>query len=699
MVKLQLKNQFNERIIAKEKAEASKANLKAVFENSQDSIGVSKIKINVFFNNSYIILILLLNVCIQAFSQNSEFLKVALVHKIANCVIWKQDTSSFFTIGVFSENKVLYDKFVDLSKITKINDKNIHIINFSEKNLQPVNLLYVDKENNYSVPALSKKIGQWSTLLISEEYNIPGEIMVNFKLLEKQETLTFEYNRANILFAGLELTDKLVLLKGTEIEIRELYVQAKKLWDEQKNKVDSLELQSHIQKKNLDIQKDSIFFVKKKVDENIKLIEKQLGIISKKDSVLISLNNEIEKEQGYAINSKLQIKKFINEKNTYNTQISQLGLILENQNKISDSLTNNIQLQKLELIERKKNLGEKETIIQKQFNWLLLLFLLVVIVFISALLVFRAFITNKKSKQKIAEQNEKLENSFKIVAEQKEEIEAALNKLQSTQQQLIQSEKMASLGVLVAGIAHEINNPINFINSGIAGIEKLVNKMITLLAEINKLTNQSTNEDIVNLIKLKENLNLKNSVELMPEIIENIKIGINRTIQITNGLKLYSRTAKEEKSLNNINSIIDTSLILIKHNLTNRIEVVKNYEPLPEIVVYPGKISQVFINIFSNAIDSIIESNNLKKDAKIEICTKMINNRVIIEISDSGNGIPPEIIDKLFDPFFTTKKVGKGTGLGLSISFGIIAEHQGTIVAKNNLASGATFTIELPVNK
>ena len=186
-------------------------------------------------------------------------------------------------------------------------------------------------------------------------------------------------------------------------------------------------------------------------------------------------------------------------------------------------------------------------------------------------------------------------------------------------------------------------------------------------------------------------------MEMIPEVIANIKIGVKRTIEITNGLRLYARIDKEDKSKYDIHQIIETALLLLKPRIEKKIDIIKYYSELPLIFVYPGKLSQVFINLLSNAVDSIEERNELIEVQSITITTKEDNGKITIQFSDTGKGIPTEIVDKLFDPFFTTKKVGKGTGLGLSISLGIIEEHQGKISAKNNIPIGAIFEIEIPI--
>jgi C4-dicarboxylate-specific signal transduction histidine kinase len=283
-----------------------------------------------------------------------------------------------------------------------------------------------------------------------------------------------------------------------------------------------------------------------------------------------------------------------------------------------------------------------------------------------------------------------------LIAQQKEELEATLEELKKAQQKIIQSEKLASLGVFIAGIAHEINNPINFINMGVDSFENILNKVLALFIEINKLTVGSSSEEIQSLLDLKAKLKIQRSIDAAPETLENIRIGIRRTLSITEGLRTYTRINTESKTLNDINKIIDTALILLKPKLNSQIAIIKNYGDLSPIMVFAGKLNQVFVNILSNSIDAIVNMHKQIDRPSVTITTSEKPEFITVKISDTGTGIPDHILANIFDPFFTTKEVGKGTGLGMSISMNIIEEHRGTITARNNQDKGVTFTIEIP---
>lgn len=621
----------------------------------------------------------------QAFAQTSpENLKTVLVYRIANCVKWKADSTTVFTIGVLSDNQLLLDKFKELSKVAKINNKPIQINRiYALNSIHVLHMLYIDKSYNEAMYEILKQVGK-NCLVISEENNTPGNFMINLKFDPNKSIYTFVYNRANLLFAGLDLTDEIVLLKGTEIEIRQLYLEAKKLSDEQLKVVNELKTQSDVQTKNIIIKNDSIQKMKGLIDLNQLKISKQLLVLAQKDSLSSNLNKKIENQQVELNTNLLQTQQLLTERKTAEKLINSYQAKINQQASLSDNLTNQISAKQKELVTLNSSLNEKEVLIKRQNSWLFVSILIILIVIISVIIISRAYVLTRRARQKIAEQ--------------KKELESTLEQLKSTQLQLIQSEKMASLGVFIAGIAHEINNPVNFISMGVDAIEKVIEKVIALFAELNKLTPESKGDEIQQLIELKQKLKFQRSLDAVPEILANIKIGITRTIAITNGLRLYARMDSEEKIFSDINQIIETSLLLIKPQLNSEISIQLNYGNLQQTKVFPGKLSQVFVNILGNAIDAIYSMGQTAKKHAISITTNEIHGIIHIEFGDTGKGISQEVITKIFDPFYTTKEVGKGTGLGMSIATSIIEEHNGKISARNNPDGGATFIIEIPVN-
>ncbi len=268
----------------------------------------------------------------------------------------------------------------------------------------------------------------------------------------------------------------------------------------------------------------------------------------------------------------------------------------------------------------------------------------------------------------------------------------AYEQLKSTQTKLVESEKMASLGVLTAGVAHEINNPVNFISGGIQSLEDNYKEIRELLQSLLTYHSDSSSKELWDKIeKDKKSLELEYLIPEIDELISSIKNGAKRTSEIVKGLRNFSRLDENDMKKANLEEGIDSTLVILGNQLKNRVEVIKEYSNIPEIICYPGKINQVFMNIIYNAADAIPDKG------EIRIKTWQDNGHVKVSIKDSGQGMPEEVKSKIFEPFFTTKDVGKGTGLGLSIVYGIVERHKGNIEVKSEVGKGTEFILTLPV--
>ncbi|MEB3341099.1 ATP-binding protein [Okeania sp.] len=272
------------------------------------------------------------------------------------------------------------------------------------------------------------------------------------------------------------------------------------------------------------------------------------------------------------------------------------------------------------------------------------------------------------------------------------ELTQALEDLQNTQTQLIQTEKMSSLGEMVAGIAHEINNPINFIHGNISYLQEYTQNILDLVSLYEQVYPDS-HPEIEDLITEIDIDYIKSD---LPQIISSMEIGTDRIQNIVVSLRNFSRLDESHLKSVDIHEGIDNTLLILNHKLKREIEIVKNYGDLPLVECYPAQLNQVFMNIISNAIDAILESDIQPKQIVIQT-GKAAQDQVFVKIRDNGPGIPPKITDKIFDPFFTTKPTGKGTGLGLSISYQIIQKHRGKIEVTSELGKGTEFAIALPI--
>ncbi|MBI3939477.1 MAG: HAMP domain-containing protein [Acidobacteria bacterium] len=272
------------------------------------------------------------------------------------------------------------------------------------------------------------------------------------------------------------------------------------------------------------------------------------------------------------------------------------------------------------------------------------------------------------------------------------ELTQAYQELQQTQAQLIQSEKMASLGQLVAGIAHEIKNPLNFIYGNTEFLRDYVTKLKSLLVFCEKLRSFSQ-EDRESLALEKRAMNFDFVIEDLNNLIDNFEEGAKRIHAIISDLRSFSRLDTHEVSDTDVEASIEVALSLLKNLYRERIQIHRQYGTLPKIRAYAGQLGQVFMNILSNACQAILD----KGDVWIRTLSK--DGSVIVEFEDNGAGIPKEHLNKIFEPFFTTKKTGEGTGLGLSISYGIIKQHNGQIRVQSEPGKGTRFEIILPVGK
>ena len=272
-----------------------------------------------------------------------------------------------------------------------------------------------------------------------------------------------------------------------------------------------------------------------------------------------------------------------------------------------------------------------------------------------------------------------------------------------TQSQLIQSEKMAGLGQLVAGIAHEINNPISFIYGNITYVTEHIENLFQLL-HIYQKNYPKPKAEIQEQITA---LDLDFITDDVAKILSSIKFGAERISQLVLSLRIFARLNEAETKMVNLHEGIDSTLLILQHRLqanTNivEIEVIKEYGDLPGILCYAAQMNQAFMNIINNAIDALEKSRligEIVDTPQITISTKFINNNtVLICIADNGCGIPEEMRSRIFEPFFTTKEPGQGTGLGLSISYQIVVEkHGGQIKCISELGKGSEFLIEIPI--
>lgn len=304
-----------------------------------------------------------------------------------------------------------------------------------------------------------------------------------------------------------------------------------------------------------------------------------------------------------------------------------------------------------------------------------------------------------KTLDKEREVSEKLEKKNELLNKQKKELTQTLKELKSAQNQLIQSEKMASLGILVAGLAHEINNTINYISVSSEGLKAVVEDLLRIIKEYEEVSVQNVIEKLDSIIKVKQELHYTELVKEAEELTHNIATGAEQTAEIVRGLRNFSRMDGGQIEQVDIHEGLDSTLIVLFSTYKTVAQIEKNYQYLPKIKCSPSKLNQVFMNIIGNAIDAVASrfGENPEK-GKIKISTEFVkeSNQVLISIQDNGIGVSKETNNKIFEPFFTTKEIGKGTGLGLAISLGIVESHGGTLSFDSVENKGTEFKIYLP---
>ncbi|OGS94397.1 MAG: ATPase [Gallionellales bacterium RIFCSPLOWO2_02_FULL_57_47] len=295
----------------------------------------------------------------------------------------------------------------------------------------------------------------------------------------------------------------------------------------------------------------------------------------------------------------------------------------------------------------------------------------------------------KQLEEQLTAQYQHLKDANKSLVESNQHLKLA-------QSQLLQSEKMASIGLLAAGVAHEINNPVGYVNSNLGTLEKYLADIFAVLNEYEaaEMLLDKDNPQFEILRHLKEEINLGYLREDIKALIAESHQGLERVKKIVLDLKNFSHADSEDQWMwADIHRGLDTTLNVVWNELKYKCEVVKEYGSLPEIYCLPSQLDQVFMNLLVNAAQAI------EVRGKIILRSGQEGDRVWFEVSDTGKGIPPEDISHLFDPFFTTKPVGKGTGLGLSVSYSIVERHHGKIEVHSEVGKGSTFRVWLPVQQ
>lgn len=313
---------------------------------------------------------------------------------------------------------------------------------------------------------------------------------------------------------------------------------------------------------------------------------------------------------------------------------------------------------------------------------------------------------------KALKENERIIKEQNIILEQKvterthelietnEELSDTLEDLKEAQTQLVASEKMASLGQLTAGIAHEINNPINFVTANVSPLTRDVNLLLDAIENIETigLSEKSKSDKVQEIEDYKDNLDFDYLKMEINHLLKGIHDGASRTAEIVKGLRVFSRLDEDDLKKADIHECLDSTLTIMNSALnSSKINVVRDYGNIPTVECYPGKLNQVFLNIISNAIHAITKVHGETGNGELKIITTTENQNIYVTIKDNGSGMDEQTKNKIFEPFFTTKDVGEGTGLGMSIAYNTIKNHHGEIIINSEVGVGTEMTIQIPI--
>jgi len=604
----------------------------------------------------------------QSFSRNE--IKAAYLTEIPESVVWPNENhKSSFVIGVLGENPEMLNSLKLIARKKTIKNKAIEIKTYTAINqITNIDLLYITQDWNPAIKDVYNQINQKNILLVSDSCADKSYVMLNFIDTEESQ-LRFEINKSNLILEGFNLLPDILLIGGTEMDVAQLYKEIEREVADVKERLLRREKELHVKEEQLSSQQDMLAELSVLMVEQKKSIEDRETQLKELQSELMHASNQLTYSKELLMANSAEFREKLMAIQEKEKEVLKLSNLIEDNILLLSKQKKNIASQEKLLDQQSNEIGAQSHQIEIQRNWIVLGTLALVV--LLTLLGFIFYINKARKKA-----NDSLKD--------------ALTEVKEAQSYMLLSEKMSSLGQLTAGIAHEINNPVNFINTGVHSLVQDLNDLMLVLKAYEE------NEDFSPTFKakisaLKKELDFSYLEESIPQTCEDISIGVDRVTKIIEGLRHFSIKRKTEKAYDDLHSSLDSTLVLLQHNYKNKIELIKEYDPnLPEFYCFPGQINQVFLNLLTNAEQAI------KEKGTVRITTKNYDEYITISISDTGMGIPEDIRNKIFEPFYTTKDIGSGTGLGLSISYGIIEKHGGELTFTSKVGEGTEFVTKLP---
>lgn len=284
----------------------------------------------------------------------------------------------------------------------------------------------------------------------------------------------------------------------------------------------------------------------------------------------------------------------------------------------------------------------------------------------------------------------RLAETVEALEAERAEQQTLIARLAETQEQLVQSEKLAAIGQLAAGVAHEINNPVGFVMSNFRSLEQYLDSMFSLVELFDTHAHLLSEAARTAVAKRKVDIDFEFMAEDARDLVAESRDGLERVKRIVSDLRDFSRVGETEWQWANLHGCLDSTLNVVMNEIKYKADVVKDYAELPDIECMPFQLNQVFLNLLVNAAQAMEDRGTITLSTRAEV------DHVVVQVSDTGCGMPPEVVKRIFDPFFTTKPVGKGTGLGLSVTHNIVTRHHGAITVDSAVGRGTTFTVRLP---